>query len=216
METNATSSWPVKFAITSRLRGRRAGFTLVEVLVATSILAFLAGVTLTALDATLKMEKSTTLNSHLNRQAEILVQEIARNIRYSGVTSDGWDFPLDTAVTSIAFSRCTGWDAQLDQPAWGPVITYQWEIDSDAGELDDGLDNNHNGIIDEGVLYRQVGTSVRVPVARNVEKASLLFYREHVNSRDVVTARLGVARRDPAHPNSIVRGAFETEVTLRN
>ena len=216
MAANARSSSPAKCAITFRLGRGLGGFTLIEVLISMSILVFLAGVTLIALNATLKMEKSTTASAYVNREAERMVQEVARDIRYSGTTCDGWNFPLDTAVTSISFSRCTGWDAQLEQPTWGPVLTYDWEIASDLDEIDDGVDNNSNGVIDEGTLYRQVGTSVRVPIGRNIDKASLLFYRQHVGSRDLVTVRLGVAKRDPAHPTSILRGVFETEVTLRN
>jgi len=51
-------------------------------------------------------------------------------------------------AATVSFQRSLGVEAGEVQ--WSPTITLRWE--SDPGELDDGQDNNQNGLVDEGQL----------------------------------------------------------------
>ena len=216
MAAKGAYSLPARSAITSRCVRPLAGLTLMELLVAVAILAFVIMLTASSLNFSLSAARTTTVTGLARSEAERIVQQIARDIRYSSALSDGWDFPSDTANTSISFSRCSGWDAENQQKTWGPITTYEWQIDSDAGEDDDGIDNNENGVVDEGSIYCQRGESARVRIGRNIEKSSLLLWRESSEDGDIVTIRISVAKFNPAHPTSIVRGAYQTTVSLRN
>jgi len=207
---------PARCRTTCRRPSSRGGFSLVEMLVATSILAVALVLTGTSVSLAFRAGKTTTVTGLARSRAEKLVQQIARDIRYSSSSSDGWDFPSEAQNTILSFSRCTGWDASLAQPTWGPVITYEWLSDDAAGEIEDGIDNNGNGVVDEGNLYRQRGNGPRVLIGRNVERGSLLFWREETENGEVITIRIGVAMPNPAHPDSVARGTYETEVCLRN
>jgi hypothetical protein len=51
-------------------------------------------------------------------------------------------------ASTLTFNTCAGVDAGVVQ--WSAPITLCWE--REAGELDDGQDNNGNGLVDEGQL----------------------------------------------------------------
>ena len=201
---------------TFRMGQGRRGFTVVEMVVATAILGVVTGMAVVSFNTALDGGGTTTVIGHARSQAEKIVQQLARDIRYSSTSSDGWEFPAETEVTAISLSRCTGWDGATQERTWGPVIQYSWEIDTAGGETEDGADNNGNGIVDEGNLFCRRGTGPRTVIGRHVERDSFLLIREETADGSAVTIRVGVAMPNPAHPDSTARGVYETTVTLRN
>ena len=190
--------------------GNRVGFTLLESLVAVVILTGMMGLTLTVMIDASAVKTTASVTGELNMTARRCVDRVVKDLRYSGVDSDGWSLPEDVQLRTVSFSRCVGYDTATALPVWGPVVTYSWEVAPD--ETEDGVDNNNNGVIDEGLLYRDTDDASRAMIARNVVKDGFFITR----SGSEVTIRVTIARRDPTHPSGIITGAFETSLVLRN
>jgi type II secretory pathway pseudopilin PulG len=119
---------------------------MVEMIIATTVLAiFLSALGLAAVrssDAYEEGAAAAELNAGLNRALEVIVREFEDVVR-----SELDPQPLaPNGADSVDFRVATGYadDAIL----WGNERRIAWEIE--PGEVDDGLDNDGDGLIDEG------------------------------------------------------------------
>lgn len=133
----------------------RAGFTLLEVLVAAILITMIFG----ALSA---MMKSGTAAFHQGVSSSTAESTARRGIdRITGQFSDAESAQILPQIvpllgsSTLTFHRSTG--ALAGVAAWGNNRTIQFQMD--ALEADDGLDNDGDGLIDEGrvVLIENVG-----------------------------------------------------------
>ena len=128
---------------------RRAGYTLVELMIGMAILGSLTGAALLATNngigsyesARAGEEAQTKLHRAANRMTQELMSSSLSVLGPAGLMDDFGSSSLNfQAPTAIG---PTG-------PIWGATQTITGEYA--PGELDDGIDNNGNGLIDEGIL----------------------------------------------------------------
>lgn len=131
------------------LRSPRAGHTLIEVLVSLALFAVLGGVValvgLRGEDAF----QAETVRTALDGQARDVTSRLTRELRGS------------SSGSISALPETPAWDTNLtfDQPAsivptTGAIVwrSMRVELRYEAGELDDGADNNGDGLVDEGMV----------------------------------------------------------------
>ncbi|MFH1024847.1 MAG: prepilin-type N-terminal cleavage/methylation domain-containing protein [Planctomycetota bacterium] len=144
------------------------GFTLIEILVTVAVLTVVAvavgGMLITSQNT---FSMGTTLGT-LQDQSRFVVDKIANELQQSGTSTFAPASP--SGVTSLAFQKCTGYVASAR--TWGNAITYAFAYET--GEVNDGADNNGNGLADEGIITRTEGTQT-VTVARYVREGSFMF-----------------------------------------
>jgi hypothetical protein len=128
-------------------RGRRAGITVVELLLASSLLAVVLGSITMIGRSTDRAYRNGAVNSHLESQISIAVQRIVTELRRAGVETID---PDPAAVGSRTMSYLQATDFEDGQVSW--TSTRQLLFEYEDGELDDGVDNNGNELVDEGRL----------------------------------------------------------------
>jgi len=130
----------------------RAAFTLIELSIAVVLLVIMMmAVTMTTKSAS-SSYKQASLDENLASQAHRTMDFLGSEL----IDAQGGTLtPNPDGTSSLSFRRCAGWDGEA--MALGPVNTFALQLE--AGELDDGADNNGNGLVDERVLVwtRNVG-----------------------------------------------------------
>ena len=135
----------------------RQGFSLVELAISIVLLALIMGsVGLVGLSNRRAFDQgvaSADLDAQLRRTTDRVVQEFMR----SGASVLIPDPVEDTGASDVTYLKATG--VSGGATTWSTPFRIYW--DYELGELDDGLDNNGNGLIDEGrvIWVRNVGTS---------------------------------------------------------
>lgn len=147
----------------------RAGFSMVEVLVASGVFSLvLAGTTLVVMTSSNTATDSSARNRVLDlarraadRVADELVNAGAATL-FPDPEPDGTDVLVFASVIGITAGA----------PDWGTPTRIAFEYD--PGELDDGLDNDGDGLVDEGriVMTRNEGLpgAQRVVLCRDVRE----------------------------------------------
>lgn len=137
----------------TRSSGRR-GFTLIETVLSVSLLVVFFGSVALVLahsnEAYSSARETAQLQNHVERGVARLAEQLVS-------TSLGVLVPDPTSefgVQDLRFRQAEGYAAGV---TWSNELEVAFEYE--AGELDDGLDNNENGLVDEGVLVltRDVG-----------------------------------------------------------
>lgn len=207
------------------------GFTLVELVIAFTVLAFILGaigmVSLAGRDAYRQGVQSATLESRARRALERVASELTAAVD-STLTPNPAN-PL--GVSTIQFRTCTGYAAGAQ--AWSTPTCIRFE--SDPGDADDGVDNDSDGLVDERqvVLVRNAGQAdeIRSVLVTNVAE---LLAGETANMADdnanglidetgfsvssdgtgTLRLRLTLEARDPKQ--NLVTRTVETSVHMRN
>jgi prepilin-type N-terminal cleavage/methylation domain-containing protein len=124
---------------------KNAGFSLIEVVVASSLLGIilLAGAVVSrqGLQMLETTNQETRIEDKVRHAAERLVKELENT---NAIVPD----PDPAPVTDFVFLGVDGVVAGVPQPTDPARMFWRYQ----AGELDDGLDNNGNGLIDEGEI----------------------------------------------------------------
>jgi type II secretory pathway pseudopilin PulG len=218
-------------ALTRGTRAPRAGFTLVEALVAVVVAALLLGsIGLTVKTGGEEFRQGVTV-SVLEARAHRAVERIAAELLAAGADtlSPAPNPPLGSST--LEFRVCTGWSGTAT--TWGP--TTRIERVADPRDPQDGVDNDHDGLVDEGqvVLTRDAGGAgeIRAVLADGVprylegetansaddngnglrDEAGLSFARDAAGT---LTIRLTLQARDP-HGQLMAR-TVQTAVCARN
>ncbi len=126
----------------------RAGFTILELLIAATISA---GLIYAIANSTLRASRAYaegSLRSNLISRAHQVVDRIAAQLEQAGVgTLQPPLLPLATSST-LTFQQVVGYGGGAVVWSADNVFAFQLE----TGEIADGLDNNGDGRIDEGVV----------------------------------------------------------------
>lgn len=129
-------------------RSHRSGYSLIELVLATGILAMVLGIPLALLRSSDRLQKTTTSRAELQARARRVLDRIAERLesasQLQSIAIDGFDFQL-----------ATGWDGTA--VVWSPVESLR--LVASPNDPNDGVDNDSDGRIDERVLLwtRDVG-----------------------------------------------------------
>ncbi|MBI3273407.1 MAG: prepilin-type N-terminal cleavage/methylation domain-containing protein [Planctomycetes bacterium] len=187
-------------------RPRPTGFTLLELVVALAILLVLLGA---AIQVTLQGQagyETDTLALTLEGDGRRVIDQIAHEVRQAAASTLVPATPA--ASTSLSFKMNTGYGASGVQ--LGPLFAYAFALES--GEFDNGLDDNRNGLTDEGVVTRQVAGGVPVTIARYVRKNGLTFTWNAATS----TLQLALVLERLDSRGQLLSRTVKTSVKLRN
>jgi hypothetical protein len=159
-------------AETERARGRARGFTLLEVIMAATIMTFVVGVGVFALIQGNRIFSQGMKRTAIDEAAGMLMNKIITDLRQAGASNVFSDstalipFPTGTAnaLSTITVKKAIGWDENNSVALFSQPITWAWNIAALTGpngqllyksvELPDGQDNNGNGLVDEGYVTR--------------------------------------------------------------
>lgn len=131
----------------------RSGFTLLEALVSTCILTILLGGIVMASQRGLALFQTSSVNAEINARAGRAIDRVMRELLSSGIGT------LQPDLTTPP-GNPTVWSETLDYQAaddWvGGVVVWgtprQLSLEYAEGELDNGIDDNGDGLVDEGAL----------------------------------------------------------------
>lgn len=127
---------------------RRAGYSMLELMIGLALTATMVLAVVFTSDRTTGAYRESRARQDLEMQASRTLDRIA------SVFADAERAGLDPqplapfGAEAVDYRRCLGWDGA--DVVWGPESRFALELET--GELDDGVDNNGNGLVDEGVV----------------------------------------------------------------
>ncbi len=150
-----------------RMRQARAGFTLIELGIVSVLFALMFGTLLRlAVDGQEAFEVGLAQN-RLDAKARRTIARIADDLRSAEAT--GLTPAVPSGSDAVLFRQNQGWNAGEIQ--WGPDVQIAF---ADApGEVVNGLDDNGNGLVDDGEVVRILNPGLgeqRVVLVRGVAR----------------------------------------------
>jgi prepilin-type N-terminal cleavage/methylation domain-containing protein len=133
-----------------------AGFTLIEVMITSSLVGLVVSAILGLGMSGTSVFRSGSSRANLDAASQRAMERIVAELTTAG---KGKLAPLATGAngeTSMLFQQAIGVTA--GKTDWTPLpLSLDWELET--GELDNGIDDNGNGLVDEGlvVLTRDAG-----------------------------------------------------------
>lgn len=128
-------------------RRARRGSTLLEIVVSALILAMLVGAIGQAVMTGSAAYQQGMSSAQIEGQARRLLERIASEFADASRSTLAPASLKPLGASTVTFSRCSGWDAATDQIAVENPRRIQLVLET--GELDNGLDDNGNGLVDE-------------------------------------------------------------------
>ena len=147
----------------------RQGFSLLELLFSMATLGTFLGTMILVMGQGSRAARTGMVRQSVEGLARRTLDRIANELM--GAVAETLD-PSPAAPwgsSSLSFQRIEGYSAGAVQ--WSPVVEFGLALDE--GELDDGADNNGNGLIDERKLVCTTddgGTPVTVALAHGVRE----------------------------------------------
>lgn len=138
-------------------RSARAGFTLLETVIVTTILGMILAAVGLFQGISQRSSKSMIAHSDVERRGDRALCEIMDALRGAGVHTLTPDPTSAFGTNTITFQVPTGVSADGDVTLGAPARV---DLRLDDGELDNGIDDNGDGVIDERalVITRGIGT----------------------------------------------------------
>jgi type II secretory pathway pseudopilin PulG len=213
------------------LSSKRAGFTLVETLIATTAAALLMGLVAVTVQRANGLFQEAGTASGADTAVQRAVERIARELMQADRGSLTFAPNPITGADTLTYRRASAGAA--GGVVLGPLQQLRWE--RSVGELDDGLDNDGDGLVDEGRVVLSTDIAGLGPDVVLVEGVSERLEGEFADAVDnngngliderglvmtfdagtsTVTVRLTVAR--VAANGRIVERTATTTVRIRN
>jgi len=129
---------------------KRAGFTFVEMMIALVILTIIAGTIAVVSKTGTGTFRSSVANETVNSKLRRAIQRIAKDLSGSSTATlvPAPFAPLGSS--SLTFQQAVGYESGA--AVWGPNVQFQFEYA--PLELDNDIDDDGNGLVDEGILVR--------------------------------------------------------------
>ncbi len=129
----------------------RVGFTLLEALVGLSLASVLLLTASVAAIRSYGAYRSANLTSSTENRLRHAVRRAAWELMSSGLdVLQPQNIDDDFGTSDLVFQQASGVDVANSRPVWGPPVRLVLEYD--RGEANDGVDNDGDGLVDEGVL----------------------------------------------------------------
>jgi prepilin-type N-terminal cleavage/methylation domain-containing protein len=127
---------------------RKSGFTLLELMITVLILAGVMGSISLIAQASQRAYQTGAVKADLEARTAATIEQVVAELSIAGRGTLTPDILPGVGVDALQYMQATGMDA--GEVVWTPMrrLAFEYEI----GELDDGIDNNGNGLIDEGRL----------------------------------------------------------------
>ncbi len=140
----------------------RSAFSLIEVVLSLTILGSILGTVALVQKRCQSASSASTLETTANLKASRVVDRVVRELATMGVSGAAPDPTGSLGTDSITFQQALGVSAGVVQ--WDLPMRFVLQLD--AGELDDGLDNDGDGLVDERALVvtTNVGGNERTSV----------------------------------------------------
>ena len=129
------------------------GFTLLETVIAGSLLSILLGSSVLALQRGLELQRWVMVKGDLNSRASRGLNRVSRKLIGAGFNSISPDLTTPVGADTVWSSTLDiqlGADWSDDILVWGD--TSQIALELSNSEIDNGIDDNNNGLIDEQVV----------------------------------------------------------------
>ncbi|GEM_PF-3934155 len=181
------------------------GFTLLEVLIASVLIALAVAVGVHALLVGIGVNSRTLTQGTVQEQARQCLEVMVREFKDSGEGCTGWavgvnpnpaDQYYDQDVTQISFSRCTGYDPSADLLEWGPIEAFRYQPAQGA---------------EPGKVVKVAGGGETV-----ICDSASDFRMKYLRDEGSIELTLTVLRADPQSPGHYIRASHTTSVKLRN
>lgn len=130
--------------------GRRAGFSLTELSLSVFLLGSMTLVAGFATDRCFGMFRQQRAEQEVSIAVGRALQRIVKELAFAGY--DGLApkpaAPFDTET--LTYRACAGYDTDAAETDWDVERTIRFEYD--VGEVDDDVDNDGDGLVDEGLV----------------------------------------------------------------
>ncbi len=130
----------------SAARGAMAGATLVEILASVAIFAAMLGGLLGTLERLQRLERDAARAGDLRVRARAALDRIVRELQDAGVSTLAPQPLAPVGASGISYQRAAGFAA--GNVVHAPPSRLEFRLE--PGELEDGIDNDGDGLIDEG------------------------------------------------------------------
>ncbi|HLF92766.1 MAG TPA: prepilin-type N-terminal cleavage/methylation domain-containing protein [Planctomycetota bacterium] len=192
---------------------RRAGLSLVEVLIASGILSVLVAIVYLVLQRSTDTYANEAVHLSLDERARETLTEIGRDLREAGsATMRTGDPPVPLVpgqpYADLRFGTISGFDPTRREAQFSNAVRYRWR--SALGEIVNGQDDNGDGRADEGYVERTDPSGKVTCLCGDVKVQGLKF----VFTPNKVAVTLDLERRDPK--GTRVQRKAATTVDLRN
>ncbi|MBI2932957.1 MAG: prepilin-type N-terminal cleavage/methylation domain-containing protein [Planctomycetes bacterium] len=198
-------------------RHRRRGFTFLEMAIALAIFV----ITLTAVYMVFSAGQSTyttgITRQELDNQVRLVLDEMTNEIRQAN--------PATLQVAALAsgdqsltfflpVEGAAGFDPAAGRPNW-QAAPIQYVTEPSEGELDNGLDDNNNGLTDERRIVRVAGAQ-RVVMTDFLREGTLAFTLGPPAGPPFQSVRVTLTLDYPDQRSRILSANGASEVSLRN
>ena len=207
-----------------------AGLTLVEIVIASVLGALLLGGIYSVVSSSTDTYSTEVVGTDLDRVAAKAIQTIADELSMSGEVAAFPRLSAPLSAAGVVLQKSEGWAGS--SILWGPTTAITF--DQDLNDPDDGLDNDGDGLVDEGLIVLRINPGApneqRVVLARHVREYLEGEVPNGVDDNgnglvderglaisvvgDVWTIRLTVERR--SSNGQVLTRTVETSVTPRN
>lgn len=190
---------------------RAAGFSLLEMAISTMVLVGILAIVLPVSGVVGRNLSMNRCQGELRERVQIASSRVAGFLRPASLgtlrvnVAGAWVIPAEaTPYDSIQFRALTGYPYG-STPDLGPLRVLRFKLD--VGEIANGVDDDRDGLIDEGGLYVEEGGKP-VELAEGVE----LFRVIKIGRTLVFTIQCGGRDSD----GGMQRTRFEQTIVLRN
>jgi type II secretory pathway pseudopilin PulG len=183
-------------------RKSESGFTFVEALIAIVLVSFVAIVVFQALTSSARLQAEISVEHELLAGAERGLSVLASDVRNTSAATEQSAIALTRGGAGVRFRRNLGFDASTNRPIWSEPIEYAFE--TAPGELENGADDNGNGLIDEARLVRIEPSGERATIVENVAPGAR-FLLETSGERMTLRASFEVRRAVTEREGIVVR-----------
>ncbi|MHC4473557.1 MAG: hypothetical protein ACYTDY_01565 [Planctomycetota bacterium] len=131
---------------------RERGLTAVELAISVLVLGLTAGVISMSFGTSFRMWRNSGTSRELDRRSNRGLDAVLDALAYASDDTVGPDALTDGGSPFISFRIGTGFTKGAR--TLGPVVRIEWQPDPEDPE--DGVDNNGNGLVDEGMVVRRL------------------------------------------------------------